>query len=117
MSDVKQPTDHKAKPVPYKFEAPILVPAKGDVPEHEVVKTFTLPFASKGAEKLTGRDTRDALMNGDVGQLKLGFVMLEACGAKREAIEAMYDLPNARCLEILGEWMTHGDGDGVDLPK
>lgn len=102
MTEPKQPTDHKAKPAPYKFED-----AAG--------KSHTLPFASKGAEKLTGRDTRDALMNGDVGQLKLGFVMLEACGAKPEAIDALYDLPNTKCLEILGEWMTHGDGDGASL--
>lgn len=104
MTAPRKPADHKAKPVPYKFPD-----ASG--------KMHTLPFASKGAEKLTGRDTRDALMNGDVGQLKLGFVMLEACGAKPEAIDAMYDLPNARCLEILGEWMEYGDGDGATLPQ
>lgn len=104
MPEPKQPADHKAKPKPYTFND-----ADG--------KPHALPFASKGAEKLTGRDTRDALMNGDVGQLKLGFVMLEACGAKPEAIDALYDLPNARCLEILGEWMQHGDGDGATLPQ
>lgn len=104
MTAAKQPADHKAKPVPYTFDG-------------DDGKTHSLPFASKGAEKLTGRDTRDALMNGDVGQLKLGFVMLEACGAKPEAIDALYDLSNVRCLEILGEWMTHGDGDGASLPQ
>lgn len=112
MTAPRKPADHKAKPVPYTFEAPAV-----DKDNKPIVKTHTLPFASKGAEKLTGRDTRDALMNGDVGQLKLGFVMLEASGAKPEAINAMYDLPNARCLEILGEWMEYGDGDGATLPQ
>lgn len=112
MTDVKVPEDHKAKPTPYKFKAPGM-----DKYDKPITVTHTLPFASKGAEKLTGRDTRDALMNGDVGQLKLGFVMLEACGAKPEAIDALYDLPNTKCLEILGEWMTHGDGDGGSVPQ
>jgi hypothetical protein len=107
-----QPADHKKKPTPYKFQAPGV-----DKDDKPITKTHTLPFASKGAEKLTGRDTRDALMGGDVGQLKLGFVMLEACGAKPEAIDALYGLPNSKCLEILGEWMSHGDGDGAQLPQ
>lgn len=104
MSDIKQPTDHKAKPTLFKFKG-------ADDKQH------TLPFASKGRERITGRDMRDALMDGDEGKLKLGFVLLEACGAKAEAIDAIYDLPNEACLEILGEWMEYGDGDGASLGK
>jgi hypothetical protein len=104
MSDVKQPADHKAKPTPYKFEG-----ADG--------KTYSLPFASKGREKITGRDMRDALMDGDAGKMKLGFLLLEACGAKVDAVDAIYDRPNNETIEILGEWMTHGDGDGASLGK
>ena len=80
-------------------------------------KSHTLPLASKGAEKVSGRVMRDALMDGDAGELKLGFAMLEACGASEAAVNAVYDLPSAECMEILGEWMSHGDGDGASVPQ
>lgn len=104
MTEPRKPADHKTKPTPFKFKG-------ADNKQH------TLPFASKGRERITGREMRDALMDGDAGKLKLGFVLLEACGAKDEAIDAIYDLPNARTLEILGEWMEYGDGDGASLPQ
>jgi hypothetical protein len=112
MTAPRQPADHKSKPKPFTFKAPGL-----DEGGETITKTHTLPFASKGRENITGRQMRDALMDGDVGKLTLGFVLLEACGAKQDAIDAIYDLPNNECLEILGEWMEYGDGDGASLGK
>lgn len=80
-------------------------------------KSYTIPLASKGAEKVPGRVMRDALMGGDEGEAKLGFALLEACGAKQEAIDALYDLPTPRCMKILADWMKLGDGDGAGLPQ
>lgn len=104
MTAPRKPADHNAKPKPYTFND-----AAG--------KPHALPFASKGRERLSGRDMRDALMDGDTGKVKLGFLLLEACGAKQEAIDAIYDRPNGDTLKILGEWMEHGDGDGASVPQ
>ena len=80
-------------------------------------RTHTLPLASEGAEKVSGRFVRDAIMDSDTGGLKLGFATLEACGASASVVDALYDLPSTRCVEILGEWMNHGDGAGASLPQ
>lgn len=104
MSEIKQPQDHKPKPQPYKFTG-----ADG--------KTYSLPFASKGAAQVTGRQTRDAMMDGEVGEVKLGFIMLDLCGAKQEAIDAILDLPADETVEHIAQWMKHGDGDGASVPQ
>lgn len=80
-------------------------------------KTYTLPPASKGAEKVPGRVMRDALLDGDEGETRLGFLLLEACGAKQEAIDALYDLPAPAMLKLMGQWMQAGDGKGTSLPQ
>ena len=81
-------------------------------------KSHTLPLASAGTEKMSGRQMRDAVMDGGgMGELKLGYAMLEACGAPQPVVDAIYDLPNEQCLTVLGEWMTHGDGKGTSVPQ
>jgi hypothetical protein len=80
-------------------------------------KSHTLPLASKGAEKMSGRDMRDALLGGDLGQITLGFKMLEACGASEEAIDAIYGLPSKDTMTVLSDWMSYGDGDGASAPQ
>ena len=81
-------------------------------------KSHTLPLASEGAEKVSGRVMRDAFMGADSGgELKLGFAMLEACGAPQPVVDALYDLPSPECLKVLGEWMGHGDGQGTSAPQ
>lgn len=89
----KTPQDHKRKgeSTAYTFTV------KG--------KTYTLPSAQKASEKVPGRFLRDAALNGEEGQIALGFATLEAAGADDEAIEALYDLPTAKTLEHLGAWM------------
>lgn len=77
---------------------------------------YSLPLASKGAEKISGRVLRDAAVS-EAGEARLGFVLLEACGAKQDAVDAILDLPAPECLRILGEWIDLGDGDGASLPQ
>lgn len=80
-------------------------------------KSYTLPLASKGTEKMTGRQMRDAVMSSGLGELRLGFSMLEACGASKAAVDAILDLPNEETLRVLADWMTHGDGQGASVPQ
>lgn len=106
MSDIKQPEDHKPKPKKFTFTG-------------DDGKKHTLPFASEGAENIPGKLTRDAIMDpdDDAAQLRLGFAMLEACGAPQEAIDAVYAKPTTGMLEVLGAWMEHGDGQGATVPQ
>lgn len=80
-------------------------------------KSYSLPLASKAAENIPGRVMRDALMGGDEGEMRLGFTLLEACGADRATVDAIYDLPSPECVRVLGEWIALGDGDGANLPQ
>ena len=80
-------------------------------------KRHTLPLASKGAEKVEGRLLRNAALGDDGGDLALQFALLEACGATPAAINALYDLPAAKMVTLLQEWMSHGDGDGATVPQ
>jgi hypothetical protein len=97
-----QPQDHQPKAAPFKFKG-----ADG--------KNYTLPLASKGRAKLSGRDLRDAVMGGEIGQMAYLFKVLEAAGASSAALDALYDLPGDKTQTILAEWANHGDGDGASL--
>lgn len=98
----KQPEDHKpAKDAPFKFTT------KG--------KTYTLPDVMKGKDSLTGRDFRDAVMGGEVGQMAYTFKLLEAAGPSEAALNALYAMPQAEMMDVVGAWGEHGDGDGASL--
>src|SRR5690348_10508827 len=101
------PQDRKPKAGgPYKFKAKVT--ERDDNGEMvEKVKTFTLPSAAEGAAKVPGRYLRDASMNGEEGQMALGFATLEATGAAPEAINALYSLPVVEMMEHLEAWMRH----------
>lgn len=105
MSEIKQPQDRKAKVTKFSF-----TDAAGN--DH------TLPLASDGASNVPGKFTRDAVMGADdAAELRLGFALLEACGADQADIDALYSLPSEKMLETLGDWMTHGDGEGTTVPQ
>jgi hypothetical protein len=98
-----QPQDHKpAQGEPFKF-----TDAKG--------KSHTLPLASAGKSKLSGRDLRDAAMGGEVGQVAYMFKLLEAAEPNEAALNALYDMPQDDMIEVLQAWGDHGDGDGASL--
>lgn len=69
-------------------------------------KTYKLPSASKASSKISGRILRNAALDGDEGQLALGFATLEAAGATEAAVNALYDMPAPETLEHLSAWMT-----------
>lgn len=98
------PQDHKTKAKPFTFTG-------------KDGKVYKLPLASKGAPEISGRAMRDAVMDAEMGEMKLGFALLEACGAAPEAVDALYDMRSAEMLEVIGAWLQHGDGDGASLGK
>jgi hypothetical protein len=69
-------------------------------------KRHVLPDAAAAAAHVSGRFLRDAALNGEEGQLALGFATLEAAGASDAAINALYDLPAGEMLEHIQAWMT-----------
>ena len=98
-----QPQDHKPKKgAPFKF-------TDGDG------KPRTLPPASKGRAKLTGRDLRDATMGDEGAQLGYLFKALEAAEPKPDALDALYAMPQDEMMDVLQAWGEHGDGDGASL--
>ena len=98
-----QPADHKPKKgAPFRFT-------------DGAGKSHTLPLASKGRAKLTGKDLRDATMGEELGQLGYLFKALEASEPKPETLEALYAMPQDDMLEVLAAWGDHGDGDGASL--
>lgn len=102
MSEPKQPEDHK-KPAKFTFEA------NG--------KTHTLPPATKGIDKLSGRDLRDASLGGEAGQVTYLFKLLEAAEPSKAALDALYEMPQTKMMDVLQAWGEHGDGDGASLGK
>lgn len=68
--------------------------------------TYELPAAEATMEKVSGKVLRDAFMDGDEGQARLSFVMLESCSADPAALEALYAMPAARMLEHIEKWMS-----------
>lgn len=98
-----QPQDHKpAKGEPFRF-----VDKDG--------KSHTLPLASEGRGRLSGRDLRDAALGGEIGQVAYSFKLLEAAGPSQEALDALYDMPQTEMMDILEAWGEHGDGEGTSL--
>lgn len=69
-------------------------------------KTYVLPEAETVAGVVEGRYLRDAAMEGDEGQLRLGFAMLEKVAATPGAVDALYSMPASAMMSVIFEWMT-----------
>ena len=78
-------------------------------------KTFTLPPAQTIAHLISGRMMRDAVMEGEEGQLKLSFTMLEKLEGAEDAINALYEKPGHEMLVTVEAWMQFKPKDGVTL--
>lgn len=89
----KQPQDHKPK-------------AEKDVYtfRHDG-KTYRLPPGETAAAKIPGRLIRDAALDGEEGQLRLSFAMLEAVDADPGALDALYSMPAPQMMEHVQAWM------------
>lgn len=74
-------------------------------------KTHSLPSAVVARKNLPGRALRDAALGGEEAQLTYLFRLVEACGAKPTALDALYDLPQDDMLDVLRAWGKHVDTD------
>ena len=81
---------------------------------HEDV-TYTLPPIESVAGLVSGRTMRDAVMDGEEGQLRLAFFMLEKLEDSEDEIEALYSKPAPDMLEIVQSWMKFKAPNGVTL--
>lgn len=98
-----RPQDHKpAKGDSFKF-----IDSEG--------KKHTLPPVSVGRKGLTGRDLRDAALQGEVGQIGYMLKILEHSKPNAKALDALYDMPQDDMLEVLKNWGEHGDENGASL--
>lgn len=89
----KRPEDRKRKdePATYRFEW------DGHV--------YVLPPPDSAVDKVSGRQLRDAYMDGEEGQMRLGFAMLEHVDCEPGTLDALYDMPAPEFLAHLQAWM------------
>lgn len=69
-------------------------------------KTFELPSALTKYAEVPGRLIRDAYMEGDDGEMRLGFTLLEMLDADTGAVDALYEKPAPEMLAIFRDWMN-----------
>lgn len=82
---------------------------------HEGV-TYTLPNAAGAVDKIPGRALRDAYLDGQDGQMRLGFMLLEHVDADSSVIDVLYDMPAPMLLEHLSAWMeVKPDDEGATV--
>lgn len=67
--------------------------------------TFHLPPAETAVSAIPGRQLRDAYMDGEEGQMRLGFSMLENVEADPGALDALYSMPAPAMLDHIAKWM------------
>lgn len=77
--------------------------------------TFTLPPVESVAAEVPGRVMRDAVMNGEEGQLRLSFLMLEKLEGASEALDALYSKTAKEMLPIVEAWMRFKPAGGASL--
>jgi hypothetical protein len=82
--------------------------------DHEDI-THTLPPVESVAALVPGRTMRDAVMDGEEGQLRLAFFMLEKLEDADDAIDALYSKPAPEMLSVVQSWMTFKPAGGVSL--
>lgn len=80
-------------------------------------RTYELPPPSAALEQIPGRVLRDAMLGGDEGELRFGFLCLEAVGVPQETLDAIYDKPAPEMMDVIGRWMRSGDLSGATLPE
>jgi hypothetical protein len=102
----KRPTDRQPKAV-------TITPTPVNVYtfEHEGV-TYSLPSGATAVPLLPGRALRDAYIDGEAGQMRLAFLMLEAIDADPAALDALYDMPAPVMLEHVQGWMSLAPVEG-----
>lgn len=93
----KQPQDHKPAQdaTTYTF--------------HHKGKTFSIPVGAAAYEKavkqLPGRFLRDAYMDGEDGEMRMGFALIELV-ADKDAQDALYDMPAPEMMDHVKAWFS-----------
>lgn len=77
--------------------------------------SHTLPPPNDALGLIPGKVFRDAVMEGEQGELRLAFNALEIVGADPAELDALYALPTPRMLEVVGDWMRSRDESGATL--
>lgn len=80
-------------------------------------KTYELPHPSAAMGNLPGRVLRDAMLGGEGDQAKFAMMLVEACDADPASMDALYELPAPKMMEVIGEWMKSLDASGASLPQ
>lgn len=94
------PQDHKAK-----------APANGRYRFDWDGQTYELPPPQMAVDRISGKALRDAYLEGQEGQMRLGFLMLENVEAESGAVEALYSMPAPKMLDHIGDWMATRDSE------
>ena len=77
---------------------------------------YSLPPASTVAYKITGGQTRQSVLDGDIGQLRLSFLLLDALDESAdEAREVLYAMPSPDMMPIIRAWLDYKPSDGASL--
>lgn len=71
----------------------------------KVTKTYGLPSAMTKYDQVPGRLIRDAYMDGDDGEMRLGFTLLELLDVDEGVLDALYSKPAPEMLDIFRDWM------------
>jgi hypothetical protein len=66
---------------------------------------YRLPPPDSAVDQIPGKVLRDAYMDGDEGQMRLGFAMLENVAAEPGTVDALYAMPAPTMLEHIQSWM------------
>lgn len=101
--------DTKASRVPKTAKKPSDHKPKEDEPRNYTFQwdgsAYTLPSPDTAVDKVSGRALRDAYMDGEEGQMRLGFAMLENVDCDQAVLDALYDMPAPMMLDHLQKWM------------
>lgn len=79
--------------------------------------TYTLPHPSEALAKIPGKAFRDAMLGGEIGEMKFAMTCVEAVDADPSALEALYAKPTDEMLRLLGMWLSSADMSGATLPQ
>jgi hypothetical protein len=96
--NAKRPSDRKTKQAKADDEAATY---GFDWNDHH----YLLPPPDSAVDLIPGKVLRDAYMDGDEGQMRLGFAMLENVDTEPGTVEALYEMPAPLMLEHIQAWM------------
>lgn len=108
--------EQKVSKIPKAAKKPADRRPKKDAPElYEFTwdgSTFRLPPAESAVDKISGKSLRDAFMDGEEGQMRLGFTLLEMVDAEPGALDALYSMPAPDMLDHIQKWMELRSEEG-----